>query len=121
MFWIPPVVEGAVELAKHLLGGLGGQIRHPVQLGASPCEVATLVNRSQRHPSLAPSELSLRQRDVPHRSAGVAPPGQPLGLPGAWVQPVAAASVCVHVRNHTWSMGQWPAIQTIGRSSAPFG
>src|SRR5687768_12675182 len=45
MLRVPPVVVGAVELAEHLLGALGGQVGQPWQVRAGVGEVAALLGR----------------------------------------------------------------------------
>jgi len=101
---VPPVVVGRVQLPQHLLRGLRGQVRHPVHLGAGNGEMRTLLDRAQGLPPLGPQEPALLQPDIPHRPAGVRPPGQPLGLPRGRVQPVGAPGVRLHAPEYSWFM-----------------
>jgi hypothetical protein len=59
MLRIPPVVKGAVELAKHLLGRLRGQVGQPGKLTAGPGELCALLHRPQGHAAVAVEVLAL--------------------------------------------------------------
>jgi hypothetical protein len=59
MLRVPPVIVGAVELAEHLLGTLGGQVGHPRQLRTGVGEVAALLGRPDGVTTLMPGEAAL--------------------------------------------------------------
>jgi hypothetical protein len=104
MLRVPPVVVGAVELAEHLLGALGGQVGQPGQVRAGVGEVAALLGRSYGASTLMPGEPALLQCQVPHGTAGVTPAGQPFCLSWGRLGAVPPTSVSVHGDQYPTSM-----------------
>jgi hypothetical protein len=93
---VPPVVVGAVELAEHLLGAVGGQVGQSGQLRAGVGAVAALLGRPQGATTLMPGELALLQCQIPHRTPGMPPAGQPVRLSQGRVGTIPPARMRLH-------------------------